>query len=261
MTSRKVVVITGASSGIGAEMAIQIASKGWLPILMARSLDKLDTLQKKIETNTGIVARVYQLDVRNQNAVKQIFQNVNEDIGQIDVLINNAGYGKFDFFEEANIDDIEGMFETNVIGLMACTQAVLPIMKKSSGGHIINIASQAGKIATAKSSVYAATKHAVLGFTNSLRMELEDDNIHVTAVNPGPIQTNFFLIADQTGHYQKSVEKYMLHPEFVARRVVDNIDRPVREINLPKWMDLGSRAYQLFPKLVEKFAGKAFKQK
>ncbi|WLD95415.1 SDR family oxidoreductase [Alkalihalobacillus sp. AL-G] len=261
VATRKIVVITGASSGIGAEMAYQVALKGWLPVLMARSLDKLELLQSNIEEKTGIQPIVYRLDVRDHSAVQQTFQTVDESVGRIDVLINNAGYGKFDYFTDANLDDIEGMFDTNVVGLMTCTKAVLPGMIDRRAGHIINIASQAGKIATSKSSVYAATKHAVLGFTNSLRMELEEYQIDVTAVNPGPIQTNFFEVADQSGQYQKNVERYMLQPENVASKIVDSIDRPVREINLPKWMDLGSRAYQVFPGLIEKIAGKSFKQK
>ena len=99
-------------------------------------------------------------------------------------------------------------------------------MLKENKGHIINIASQAGKLATPKSSGYSASKHAVLGFTNSLRMELAKTDIYVTAVNPGPIQTNFFSIADQSGNYEKSAEK-----------TVNIIGKPKREVNLPKWMN------------------------
>ena len=105
---------------------------------------------------------------------------------------------------------------------------------ESKSGHIINIASQAGKIATPKSSVYSATKHAVLGYTNSLRMELSDFQIKVTAVNPGPIGTDFFTIADESGTYAKSVQRYILKPEYVAKKVVDAMLTSTREINLPR---------------------------
>lgn len=156
---------------------------------------------------------------------------------------------------------MKGMFNVNVIGLMVCTRMVLPKMREQRSGHIINIASQAGKIATPKSSVYAATKHAVLGYTNSLRMELADYNVYVTAVNPGPIATNFFQIADEKGTYVKNVKRIMLQPEYVAKKVVDKIFTPAREINLPRWMNAGSIIYTLFPRLFERLGKKAFNQK
>jgi short-subunit dehydrogenase len=167
----------------------------------------------------------------------------------------------FEEFKDASWSNVEGMFQTNVLGLMACTQEVLPIMMRNGCGHIINIASQAGKVSTAKSTVYAATKHAVLGFTNGLRMEVGDHGIAVTAVNPGPIATDFFSIADSSGSYVKNVAKYMLKPEAVSAEIIKAIHRPVREINLPKWMGFGSRMYQLMPSVVELLGGKAFKQK
>ena len=108
--------------------------------------------------------------------------------------MNNAGFGAFREAHEASMDEIKGMFDVNVVGLMACTSIVLPKMRERRFGHIINIASQAGKIATPKSSVLSATKHAVLGYTNSLRMELADFNVQVTSVNPGPIATNFLTL-------------------------------------------------------------------
>jgi uncharacterized protein len=153
------------------------------------------------------------------------------------------------------------MFGVNVVGLIACTSMVLPMMRENRSGHIINIASQAGKIATPKSSIYSATKHAVLGYTNSLRMELSDLHITVTAVNPGPIETNFFNIADEEGTYVKSVERYMLKPEFVARKVVDAMLTGTREINLPRWMNAGSILFALFPRLFERVGKRVLNKK
>jgi uncharacterized protein len=138
---------------------------------------------------------------------------------------------------------------------------VLPAMKQRRSGHIINIASQAGKIATPKSSVYSATKHAVLGYTNSLRMEVADDNIYVTAVNPGPIATNFFEVADKQGTYVKNVKRFMLQPEYVAKQVVNRMMTRTREINLPRWMSPGSIFYSLFPRTFELFGKRVFNQK
>ncbi|WP_408006664.1 SDR family NAD(P)-dependent oxidoreductase [Pseudalkalibacillus sp. A8] len=261
MCKDKIVVITGASSGIGAEIARMIASKGWAPVLMARSFDKLEHLRNEIKNDYKTTAHTFQLDVQDKNHVESVFNQMQLEVGAIDVLINNAGFGIFDYFHEAKMEDIEGMFNTNVLGLMACTKAVLPGMIERKRGHIINIASQAGKLATVKGSVYAATKHAVLGFSNSLRMEVKDFGIQVTTVNPGPIQTNFFKIADQSGQYEKNIAKWILQPSEVADKVVGTIEKPVREINIPGWMEAGSKMYQLMPSIIEKIGKKAFRQK
>ncbi|AIE60638.1 SDR family NAD(P)-dependent oxidoreductase [Bacillus methanolicus] len=257
----KNIIITGASGGIGAEIARLCAERGANLVLLARSIDKLENLKKKLEGQYRVRVYVYKLDVSDTDQIQEVFKKICEEIGRVDVLINNAGFGIFREAHEATIDEMKGMFNVNVIGLMVCTRMVLPKMREQRSGHIINIASQAGKIATPKSSVYAATKHAVLGYTNSLRMELADYNVYVTAVNPGPIATNFFQIADEKGTYVKNVKRIMLQPEYVAKKVVDKIFTPAREINLPRWMNAGSIIYTLFPRLFERLGKKAFNQK
>ncbi|WP_223702285.1 SDR family NAD(P)-dependent oxidoreductase [Sutcliffiella deserti] len=257
----KYVVITGASGGIGKALALEVAKRGAIPILMARSIDKLEQLSIEIKERYGIKAPFFQLDVRNRADIEATFQLLLKEIPAVDVLVNNAGFGIFDDVQDLSLDDMSNMFEVNVFGLIACTKMVLPLMLEQNSGHIINIASQAGKLATPKSSVYSATKHAVLGFTNSMRMELHDTGIFVTAVNPGPIRTNFFEVADASGQYKQKVEKWMLDPGSVAKEIADAVYTNKREINLPGWMSFGSKVYQLFPGLMEKFAGKAFRQK
>ncbi|OCA91011.1 oxidoreductase [Bacillus sp. FJAT-27225] len=259
--SGKNVVITGASGGIGAEIARQAAKRGANLALLARSTDKLETLKAELETTYKSTVIVHRLDVSDTDKVIEVFELVYKQMGDIDILVNNAGFGVFRHAHEAELDEVKAMFDVNVIGLIACTSAVLKNMRKKRSGHIINIASQAGKIATPKSSVYSATKHAVLGYSNSLRMELSDFNVHVTTVNPGPIETNFFNIADESGTYVKNVKRWMLKPEYVASKVVDAMESPVREINLPGWMNMGSVFYTLFPRLFEKVGKKAFNQK
>jgi uncharacterized protein len=257
----KIIVITGASSGIGLTLAMDVAKKGGMPVLLARSTDKLQKASEEILKTTGVEAPFFTLDVGDNEAVVTVFAQILENYHKIDVLINNAGYAIFDTFLDAKLEDIKGMFDVNVFGLIACTKAVLPAMLKENKGQIINIASQAGKLATPKSSVYSATKHAVLAITNSLRMELVETNIVVSAVNPGPIKTPFFERADVTGNYTKNVEKFMLEPTFVSEKILQLIAKPKRELNLPGWMGIGTTVYLLFPGLVEKFAGKKLNQK
>ncbi|WP_066060764.1 SDR family NAD(P)-dependent oxidoreductase [Neobacillus soli] len=257
----KNIVITGASGGIGAEIAKLCAASGANLVLLARSIDKLEQLQSELMQKYQVKVDVFQLDVSNTDQVQVVFRQIFEKVRDIDILVNNAGFGVFREAHEATIDEIKGMFEVNVVGLMACTSMVLPKMRARRYGHIINIASQAGKIATPKSSVYSATKHAVLGYTNSLRMELADYNVQVTAVNPGPIATNFFNIADEQGTYVKNVQRFMLQPEYVAGKIVDSMLTKTREINLPRWMNMGSVVYVLFPRLFERIGKRAFNKK
>jgi uncharacterized protein len=257
----KNIVITGASGGIGAEIAKLCAESGANLVLMARSIEKLKQLQTELQQKHQVRVEVYQLDVSDTEKVKEVFTAIFAEFGVVDILVNNAGFGIFREAHAATMDEIKGMFDVNVVGLMACTSMVLPKMRERRFGHIINIASQAGKIATPKSSVYSATKHAVLGYTNSLRMELSDYNVLVTSVNPGPIATNFFNIADEKGTYVKNVQKFMLQPEYVARKVVDSMLTKTREINLPRWMNMGSVIYVLFPRLFERIGKKAFNKK
>jgi short-subunit dehydrogenase len=257
----KHIVITGASAGVGEKIAYEVAKRGATPILLARSEEKLKEIASDIRSSYQVPCYYYRLDVSDLTAVETVFTHLFHEVKTIDVLVNNAGFGVFRNVEDIDLTEMRKMFEVNVFGLIACSKIALSHMAERKTGHIINIASQAGKMATPKSSVYAATKHAVLGFTNSLRMEAAKLGVYVTAVNPGPIKTNFFDIADASGSYVKNVERYMLDAEEVARRVVDIMLTPTREVNLPRWMNIGSKLYQLFPTLVEKAGGKAFYQK
>jgi short-subunit dehydrogenase len=259
--TNKNIVITGASSGIGEKIALKVAELGARPILLARSKDKLQEICENIKGKTKADCIYFQLDVSDIQQVKVVFQQIQQEVGSIDILLNNAGFGVFAALHEAEFADMQRMFEVNVLGLIACTKEVLPGMLKRSSGHIINIASQAGKLATPKSSGYSATKHAVLGFTNSLRLELAKTNIYVSAVNPGPIETNFFNIADKSGNYVKNVKKFMLDSDDVANQITKLMIHPKRELNLPRWMNWGSVLYNLFPRIAEKVTGSMFDKK
>ncbi|UTR09524.1 SDR family oxidoreductase [Evansella sp. LMS18] len=255
------VVITGASRGIGQYAAFEVAKRGGTPVLLARSGEKLQTVSEAIKKDTGVTPFTFTLDVTDEQEVDRVFKEIADEAGPVDSLINNAGFGLFETVEEATLDNFRAMFEVNLYGAISCTKAVLPQMRKRGSGHIIFIASLAGKLATPKSSGYSATKHALLGFANSLRMELDQSSIHISVVNPGPVRTDFFHTADSTGEYRKNVEKFMLDPEKVAVRLVNLIEKPKREVNLPFWMGLGAKLYQLFPRLTEAVAGSQFKKK
>jgi short-subunit dehydrogenase len=257
MLKGKTVFITGASGGLGERITYQAALQGAEVYAAARRKEPLDKLSEKIKQDTQGKCYPIVLDVSDFEEVSNVFAAIND----IDILVNNAGFGIFKTVADSTFDEMKGMFEVNVFGLITCTKMVLPKMLGKGHGHIINIASQGGKIATPKSSLYSATKHAVLAFSNSLRMELMNTGVYVTSVNPGPIRTNFFSIADESGNYAKSVDKWMLDADEVANKVVAAMLTKKREINLPIWMNAGSKLYQLFPGLVERAARGAFSKK
>ncbi|GAA3408737.1 SDR family NAD(P)-dependent oxidoreductase [Paenibacillus hodogayensis] len=244
----RVVAITGASSGIGAITAERIAERGGTVLLMARSKRKLDELAVRLKG----AAFAYELDVCSDDSVQAVFKKACERHGRIDVLINNAGFGKFTTFEETPLADFDKMMDVNYMGIVRCTQAVLPAMRKAGQGHIVNIASLAGKIGTAKSTGYAATKHAVLGLTNSLRQELHGSGITVTAINPGPVDTPFFDLADPGGGYVANVKKLMLKPDRVALAIVRAVERKQAEVDLPRIAGFGAKLFHLFPRTFER---------
>ncbi|SDH90396.1 SDR family NAD(P)-dependent oxidoreductase [Alteribacillus bidgolensis] len=256
----KVIVVTGASSGIGAAIVKNAAEKGHHPVLIARSRDKLENVQREIE-GKGKTCSTFQADVTNETEVAEVVSFLHESFSSVDVLINNAGVGRFAFVEQLTAEETKEMLEVNVLSVFYLVKAVLPSMKKNGGGHIINIGSQAGRLATPKSSIYAASKHALIGFSNALRLEAEPYHIYVSSVNPGPVRTPFFQKADPSGSYEKAVEKLLIEPDDLAKKVMRTIEKPKREINIPWWMAGLSKLYGLFPGLVEKAGKKQFQKK
>ncbi|OGX61518.1 MAG: oxidoreductase [Paenibacillus sp. RIFOXYA1_FULL_44_5] len=254
MLTGKIAVITGASSGIGAKLAELLSERGAIPILTARSISKLEAVSAHIHGQHQILP----MDVTSLEQVQHVIHTVKSEYGKIDIVINNAGFGVFADLLHASMDEFAEMMDVNYMGTVRCTKTVLPIMLEQGYGHIVNVASIAGKIATAKSSGYSATKHAVIGFTNALRQELRGTGIHISTVNPGPVQTAFFERADQTGEYAKKVERFMLKPEQVALAVISAIEKKKTEVNLPLSMALGVRLSGMFPKAFEKLSSALF---
>lgn len=253
----KIAVITGASSGLGAEIARQLAEKGAVPLLLARDKAKL----QQVTDQLAVTAYSYFLDITDDAAVEEVFRNIFKEHGRIDILINNAGFGIFNTFLDAPLNQFKEMMDVNYMGIVRCTKAVLPHMLRQGSGHIVNIASMAGKIGSAKSTAYAASKHAVLGFTNSLRAELVGTGVRLTAVNPGPIDTPFFDIADPKGNYVKNISWMMLKPEKVAHKSIQAIEKNKSEVNLPFISAAGTKLFHLFPRLFERTAYKILNKK
>ncbi len=192
----KIAFITGTTSGFGRAIAKIFAGGGFDIIITGRRNEKLRELSDEIRSEYNNV-RVFPLcfDVRDKKAVDDNVGSLPGDWQNIDVLVNNAGLalGR-DYFDEANMEDWETMIDTNIKGVLYVSRAVLPFMKKTGQGHIINIGSVAGKDVYEKGNVYCTTKHAVDALSRSMRIELLRHKIKVTAVHPGAAETEFSLV-------------------------------------------------------------------
>lgn len=186
----RVVIITGASRGIGRATAKELARTKARLVLVGRDTQALDAVVQETR-RLGAESYAYPLDVRNFEAIRVFSQWVLKTCGTIDVLINNAAVGKYGRFLDLTMDDWDNMVSTNLLGLVALTQAVLPTMIQNRSGHIVNISSIQGKRATATSSAYSATKFGVMAVTESLQREMRQYGIRVTALCPGSVETDF----------------------------------------------------------------------
>ncbi|MCK5573163.1 MAG: SDR family oxidoreductase [Bacteroidetes bacterium] len=195
MLTGKVAVITGASSGIGASLATRLSQDGCTVVLAARRKEKLEEVARQADSAGGTVLPV-QCDVSVCREAEGLIQKTVETFGKIDILINNAGRGHFSSVEETTDDVLESMFALNVFALWYTTRPALRHMKHQGNGHIINIASIAGKLGFPYNSAYVAAKHACVGFTHALRLELAETGIHATVVCPAGVQTDWAQVTE-----------------------------------------------------------------
>lgn len=250
----KVVVITGASSGIGRAIALESAGRGATVILIARSEDKLNDIAAEAKELSGADAFVFPTDMGKADEIEATFKKIVSSVKHIDYLVNCAGFGKFENFMDSDMQDATNMFQVNVLGLMYFTRLVGRVMIEEKTGQIVNFGSIAGKVPTTKSAAYSASKAAVIQFSNILRLELKPFGVKVMTVNPGPVYTNFFNIADKSGNYVKNVQEFMLDPDDVAWQVVHYFGSNKRELNLPISLAVAAKLYNLFPALGDKIS-------
>ncbi|MDQ3837424.1 MAG: SDR family oxidoreductase, partial [Thermoproteota archaeon] len=185
-----IAVVTGSSSGIGLATSLALAKNGYLTYATMRNLAKRDSIQS-IAEEQHLPIRTVQLDVTDENSIKNAIQSILSEAGRIDVLVNNAGYGLTGAFEDIGIDEIKALYETNLFGMMCVTQAALPIMRKQGSGRIINISSGAGRIGFPGNSAYVSSKFALEGLSESMSYELEQFGIKTVLVEPGFVRTDF----------------------------------------------------------------------
>ncbi len=229
MIKDKVVIVTGASSGIGFATALALSKAGAKVAIGARRIDRLEKLQNEILQNGGQVI-LQKLDVTQKSDCDSFVDAVIKKWGTIDVLVNNAGLMPLSFIKKLKVDEWDRMIDVNIKGVLYCTASVLPKMLEKKSGHIVNISSVAGRIVFPAGSVYCATKHAVTAFSEGLRQELSPrSNIRVTIIEPGVVATDLTnTITDESlqGFVENSKKMDALKAEDIASAILFAVNAP-----------------------------------
>jgi short-subunit dehydrogenase len=228
-----VVIVTGASRGIGRATAREFARSGARVVLAARSVGALEGVRDEIRAGGGEAIAV-EADVRDQGQVRGLVRQALDTWGRIDVLVNNAGVTHEGPLVEMTTDELREMIEVNLVGTIACTREVLPHFIASRRGHVVNVSSVLGKRGVPRQAVYAASKAAVLGLSEALRSELAPHGVTVTTICPSSTDTDMNRLVSANDHPAKQFVRklFMSTPEAVARRIVGATRRREREVVL-----------------------------
>lgn len=218
----RVAVITGGTRGIGRAIAEVLARAGATVVITGRNERDLTTALAQLSLIKPVLG--YQCDVRDYDQVKDTFADVARAVGGIDILINNAGIGIFDTVESMSVEDFRAVLETNVFGVFYCCHEVIPLMKQRGGGYIINISSLAGANPHPRMAAYNASKFGLNGFSEALMQEVRHDNIKVSYIMPGSVNTEF------GGDNPSDEKSWQLQPEDIARVVMDLLEYPDRAL-------------------------------
>jgi len=254
----KIILITGASSGIGKQTAIEFAKKGANLILVARRKEKLELVAKELE-KFKISVLVCPCDVSDKDQVKEMSKIVLEKFDSIDILVNNAGFAIYGSVSDLSIDEIESQMETNYLGMVYCIKNFLPSMLEKKSGHIVNVASVAASFGLPGIASYCASKFAMLGFSEGLKHELKNSGIGITVVSPIMVKTNFF----DHPSFEK-MPKYSptsLSSKSVANAILKASNSPRLEIIVPSPVRIAVWLKNTFPYLINPILGKSFKNK
>jgi uncharacterized protein len=252
--AKPVAVVTGGNSGIGAAIARELAGRGWHCALIARNEERLRAV-------AGEVGGEYEVcDVGDREAVEAVAARILERHPEIKLLVNNAGFagrgpgeerGRRGFLE-ADPDRFEQLVRVNFLGAVWCLRAFMPGLEAAKPSHVVNVASVAGTVAVPPGP-YSATKHALVAFSRALAATLPARGVHVLTVNPGFVETPGFPQRGVLG--SRLLERAVVDPEYVARRVVRAVERDRREIFVPGWYRVPALVQAAAPGLVSRLLG------
>lgn len=248
----KVVIVTGASAGIGEATAREFGRAGAKVVLAARRAERLERLAEEIRAEGGTALPV-PTDVTDRDQISRLVNSTLAAFGRIDVLANIAGWGRYDWFEELDPEDLRMQYEVNVIGLAELTRQVLPTMKAQRAGHILMMSSYASRVAVPPLTVYASTKYAVEGLSDGLRRELIPWGIHVSRIHPSGVKgTEFNQKAARDGGIRyRSLPIGKITRERLARELVKLVQHPRRELFISRLYDVPVFFNRHFPGLVD----------
>ena len=252
----QVVLITGASSGIGKQLAVDLAERRAVVVGCGRSIARLKESLKEVRRHSPSSAMIG-CDVSDLEQVRGMVATVLADYGKIDVLINNAGVGMRRPFVDSELGAVEEMIRINFLGAAYCAHAVLPSMIARKTGHIVNISSGAGKIGTLNMSAYCASKFALNGWSESLYHELRPLGVKVSVVCPGPVRTEFNREFRDTE--PKSPPRLLVTPEAVSREIIKVIEKNKFEVITPRWLAFLCALERHMPNLFRVLAQRKFR--
>jgi len=241
---KKTALITGASSGIGAATALELAGRGMRVFLAARRRDKLaqvaDTIRQK-----GGDAQIFQTDLSQEDECLRLSKQVQEATSSLDILINNAGFGWYGYYSDMPWETAHDMLKVNITAVAHLTRLFLPGMRAQKSGHIINVGSVSAEIPSQGIAIYSASKSFMDAFTTSLHRELRGSPVHVSVVRAGPVRSEFYRqAAERKSGLQMPAERFAVPAELVARRIWGLMRTPRRAIYVPRalfvtpWIEL-----------------------
>ena len=252
----RVVFISGASNGIGKQLAVDLAARGAVVVGCGRSRDRLvETLKqvRKLSPKSLMIA----CDIGDCEQVHGMMKKVLADFGRVDILINNAGIGMRKPFVDTPLETIEAMMRTNYLGAVYCAHEVLPAMIARGSGHVVNISSGAGIIGTLNMGGYCASKFAMNGWSESLYHELKPLGVDVSLVCPGPVSTQFNREFVDTE--PKSPPQLFINAEDVSQAVIRAIEKNQFEVVVPRWLALICAIKRFTPRLFRVIAQRRFR--
>lgn len=225
MNNKEVVIVTGASKGIGESISLKLANENYDVIIFGRDKIRLEKLSQNLK-NLGSNSKFYSGDVADFKFVQQSVDDILKNYRRINAVINNAGFGIFKPFIDSTVEEFKQLIDTNLIGVYNFSKAVINHMIEKEDGTIINISSLAGKVGFQSGTMYSATKHAVMGFSKSLMQEVRKYNVRIVSVCPGSVNTEMI---SNTTISPKDVEK-ILQPEDVSEMVYAILNLPQRAL-------------------------------
>ena len=254
----KIVLITGASSGIGKQAAIDFADNGAKTIvLVSRSKTKLEELKEILRQNSTSESLVYSCDVSSKAEVITMGKELLGRLGHMDILVNNAGIGLYDKVQDQSIEEMESITFTNYLSMVYCTKVFLESMIYNGTGHIVNVASVAASFGVAGLAAYCASKYAILGFSEALYHELHGTGVGVTVVSPIGVKTNFFN-HESFAHRIPNYAGFMLEPKTVSKAILAAANSSRLEIMIPFYIRAGVWFKHTIPYLVNPIVGSVF---